>query len=173
MNFRFYTGDAMKGDGTRSWLSRLRHDERGTMVTEFVITLPLLLIFLFGFIGVGQLLWYHHIITNGVRDATRYLSRVDSPTVDPHLTRAKNLAMKGIVDTGGSVFYFWTDANSINVTMLSIANPDNAFREDGPVPVVRMSATVAVNLPILGFAFLGMSPSITYTVVDEARWIGR
>lgn len=143
------------------------------MVTEFVITMPLLLIFLFGLIGTGQLLWYHHIITNGVRDGTRYLSRVDSPTADPHLTRAKNMAMKGIVGAGGSIFYFWTDANSIDVSMLSIANPDNAFREDGPVPVVRMSATVAVNLPVLSFAFLGMSPSITYTVVDEARWIGR
>ncbi len=156
-----------------SWLHRLRRCERGTAVTEFVVSLPLLLVFLFGLIGMAQLLWYHHIITSGVRDGTRYLSRVDSPTADPHLTRGKNIAMKGIVGGGGSVFYFWTNASSIAVTQVDIANPGGAFRDSGAVPVVRMTATVNVSLPVLGFVLLGINPSITYTVTDEARWIGR
>lgn len=156
-----------------SWFHRLRRCERGTAVTEFVVSMPLLLVFLFGLIGMAQLLWYHHIITSGVRDGTRYLSRVDSPTADPHLTRGKNIAMKGIVGGGGSVFYFWTDASSIDVTQVDIDNPDGAFRDSGAVPVVRMTATVNVNLPVLGFLLLGLNPSITYTVTDEARWIGR
>lgn len=143
-------------------------------MTEFVVTLPLLLFFLFGMIGMAQLLWYHHIITSGVRDGTRYLSRVGSPTTEPYLTRGKNIAMKGIVGGGGSVFYFWTDANSIAVTEVDIANPGGAFRDSGAVPVVRMTATVNVSLPVLAFA-LGLNPSsiFAYEVTDEARWIGR
>jgi Flp pilus assembly protein TadG len=156
-----------------SWFARLARCNRGTAVTEFVVTMPLLLIFLFGLIGMGQLLWYHHIITEGVRDGTRFLSRVASPTTDPNLTRAKNIAMKGIVGGGGLVFYFWTDPASISVTQVAIANTGNTFRESGNVPVIRMTATVTVSLPILGFALLGMNPSIQYVVTDEARWIGR
>lgn len=154
-------------------LRRLWRCDRGTLVTEFAVTMPIMLIFLFGLIGMAQLLWYHHIITNGVRDGTRYLSRVQSPTTDPHLTRAKSLAMKGIVGGGGLVFYFWTDAASITVTQANISNPGGAFREIGDVPVVRMTANVTVSLPVLGFALLGLDPSITYSVTDEARWIGR
>lgn len=153
------------------FLGRLHRDERGTLVTEFAVTLPILLVFLFGFMGMGQLLWYHHIVTEGVRDGTRYLSRVATPTADPYLTRGKNLAMKGITGSGGSVFYFWTDPGSITVTQTSVANPSNAFRESGAVPVVRMTASVTVSLPVL--SFIGLDPSVVYTVVDEARWIGR
>jgi Flp pilus assembly protein TadG len=163
----------MKAQRTYSWLRRLRRCDRGTLVTEFAVTMPIMLIFLFGLIGMGQLLWYHHIITNGVRDGTRYLSRVQSPTADPHLTRAKNIAMKGIVGSGGFVFYFWTNPASIAVTQVNIANTGNAFREIGDVPVVRMTATVTVSLPVLGFGLLGLDPSIQYTVTDEARWFGR
>jgi Flp pilus assembly protein TadG len=155
------------------FFGRLLRDECGTLVTEFVVTMPMMLVFLFGLIGMSQLLWYHHIITDGVRDGTRYLSRVATPTVDPYLTRAKNLAMKGITGGGGSLFYFWTDPGSIAVTQGSIANPTGAFRDEGPVPTVRMTATVNVSIPVLGFSFLGLDPSITYTVADEARWIGR
>jgi hypothetical protein len=59
------------------------------------------------------------------------------------------------------------------VTQVNINNPANAFRETGNVPVVRMTATVGVSLPVLGFALLGLNPSIQYTVTDEARWIGQ
>ena len=172
-NFRCSIGDGMKARRSNPPFCRLRRCERGTAVTEFVVTMPLLLIFLFGLIGMAQLLWYHHIITEGVRDGTRFLSRVASPTTDPNLTRAKNIAMKGIVGRGGLVFYFWTDAASISVTQVDIANPANAFRESGSVPVIRMTATVTVSLPILGFALLGLNPSVQYVVTDEARWIGR
>lgn len=141
-------------------------------MTEFAVTMPLLLIFLFGMIGMGQLLWFHHIVTEGVRDGVRYLSRVPNPSADPYLTRGKQIAMSGLAGGGGPLFYFWTDAGTINVDMLSIDNSGNAFRESGNVPVVRMTATVQVSLPVLGFSLLGLSPSITYTVTDEARYIG-
>lgn len=151
---------------------RFRGDDRGTLVTEFAVTMPILLMFLFGMIGMGQLLWFHHIITEGVRDGVRYLSRVPNPSTDPYLSRGKQIAMSGLTSSGGPLFYFWTDASTINVEMLSIDNSGNAFREEGNVPVVRMTATVQVSLPVLGFSLLGLNPSITYTVTDEARYIG-
>lgn len=159
---------------------RLRRCNRGTLVTEFAVVLPLMTIFMFGFIGLGQLLWYHSMITAGVRDGTRFLSRNPyfnpaDPTAGASATAvadAKTIAMRGVLD-GGSMFYFWTDPASIAVTAVSVANPASAFREVGAVPVVQMRAQVLVSLPVLGFGLLGLNPSITYTVTDQARFIGR
>ncbi|HEX6978895.1 MAG TPA: TadE/TadG family type IV pilus assembly protein [Alphaproteobacteria bacterium] len=144
-------------------------DDRGSVATEFVVTLPILTILLFGFIGMGQLIWFHHIVTKGVRDGVRYLSRV--PYEDGFIAQAKQIAMTGL-PSGGTVFQFWTDPASIQVARVEIPN-DGAFRTQGPVPVVRMTATVQVDLPVLGYGLLGMSPLVTYTVADEARWIGQ
>jgi Flp pilus assembly protein TadG len=142
--------------------------ERGTAVTEFVVVLPLLLIILFGVTGIGQALLYHQIITKGIRDGVRYLTRV--PLTEPYLTNAKTIALTG--SPGGSTaFSFWNDPSSIDIST-STVDHGGAFRDPGPITIVQMTATVPVDFPILTFWLLGLGPTVTFTVTDEARYIG-
>jgi TadE-like protein len=160
---------AMTSTTLSSWRRRLLRCDRGTLVTELVVTMPLLFIFLFGLIGMGQLLWFHHIVTQGVRDGVRFMSRM--PFEQAYIDQAIHMARTGTT-SGGRQFFFWTNANSVAVNLENVANPSNTFRGPDPITVVRMTATVNVSIGVFGFGLLGMNPAVTYTVTDRARWIG-
>src|SRR4051794_19991721 len=59
--------------GSSKCISRERSGAAGV---EFALALPLLVILAFGAIEMGWLIWQHEIITKGVRDGVRYLTRV-------------------------------------------------------------------------------------------------
>ncbi len=96
------------GTTKRIWKAR-----GGVAAVEFVLILPLMALMLFGTIDIGRLLFDYQAVSKGVRDATRYLTHVDAPTLGldptactvnqtstPSLT-AKNLALTGTVDGNG------------------------------------------------------------------------
>lgn len=149
-------------------LRKLFGSERGTAVVEFVVVLPLLLIIVLGITEIGQALLYHQIITKGIRDGVRYLTRV--PLSEPFITNAKTIALTGS-PTGTTAFSFWNDPSTIDVNT-STVDHGGAFRDPGPITIVQMTATVPVDFPILTFRLLGLGPTITFTVTDEARHIG-
>ncbi len=73
----------------------------------FVLILPLLVLMLFGTIEVGRLLFDFHAVSKSVRDATRYLTRIDAAALGlacpattvnnaaAEVINAKNLALRG------------------------------------------------------------------------------
>jgi Flp pilus assembly protein TadG len=67
----------------RRCLQRLAGDERGGALAEFALGLiPLILAFALIF-EVGRAFWIHQAAIKGVRDATRYLTRVEDPSNAP------------------------------------------------------------------------------------------
>lgn len=157
----------MRRTGPRAGMQRLFRAEEGSAMVEFVISLSLLFTFLFLLIAIGQTLWYHQIVTKGVRDGVRYLSR--APLEADFIENAKRIALTGTPDGSEPAFTFWNDTDTIDIATASIAH-GGAFAGPDPLVMLRMTATVPVPVPVLSFFDLGTT--LTLTVSDEARHIG-
>ncbi len=74
---------------------------------ELVSILPLLVLMLFGTVEIGRMLFDFHAASKSVRDATRYLTRIDAAALGlacpaatennaaAEVINAKNLALRG------------------------------------------------------------------------------
>ena len=90
-------------------LERFRRAERGISSVEFVMCLPILIVMLVVVIDFGRLFIDYHAVSKSVRDATRYLSRVEAGVLGvncPNTTvteslntthRARRLVMFGAI----------------------------------------------------------------------------
>ena len=146
--------------------------ERGSPMVEFILAMPFIFIIGLGVMQLGHVIWQHHVVSKGVRDGVRYLSRVPLPDaaggcpgiagsalIDDGGTgpveTAKQLAMASDV-TGAD---FWSDVNTITVCERTVDNSTGIFNGPETVRIVRMTAVVDVGW-------------ITFAVSDEARHIG-
>lgn len=143
----------------RSILSRLRREERGAVLVEFVVLLPFLLALLLGVVETGRGLFYHHHITNGVRDGLRYLARTPLTTDD--IDTAKALALMGLPEAY---------ASAATVDVPDPWTPPNAGEFRTTPQIIWMRAEVPIPFPLL--RFFGLDPLITLTVMDRARHVG-
>lgn len=147
------------------------------MTVEFVATLPMILAVLLVVFEFGRGLWFHHIVTKGVRDAARYAARYPSlglgcAALDGNadfLESVRRVALSGDPD-GTSSPGFWTDPDTVSVettpVALDLRTPETCN--------VTVRAEVPHNLALLT-AFSGVwevDPGITITVQDEARYVG-
>ena len=57
---------------TTSPVRRLRADEGGAPLAEFALTLPLLLLLVFGTMEFANVLYQQHVITKGAQEAARF-----------------------------------------------------------------------------------------------------
>jgi Flp pilus assembly protein TadG len=137
----------------------------GNAGAEFALLLPLLAVLLFGGIEIGRLLHDYHVVREGVRDAGRYLSRVEADcssvdildddeepfyTAAQHKSRARNLALRGDVNSSAPLLLgYWNDPNSVDIAIdCSIDNSANPkpyqgiLDDDDSVPLVVVTATV-------------------------------
>lgn len=145
--------------GTHSILSRWRREEKGAVLVEFVVLLPFLLALLLGVVETGRGLFYHHHITNGVRDGLRYLAR--TPLTATDIDTAKTIALMGLPTA-------YADAATVDVP--DPWTPPNAAEFRTPPQIIWMRAEVPIPFPLL--RFFGLDPEITFTVMDRARHIG-
>jgi TadE-like protein len=157
----------------RSWLprplARLLGEERGSLVVEFVIVLPLILGMLVLVAEFGRAFWYHQIVTKGVRDGVRYLSRAPAAEFDAYALRARYLAMTGQPDSSATPTHaWWTDIATVTVGAPQEVGAPPAFRT--PFERITMQAAVPVSFPLL--ALVGQAPTITITAADQVRYIG-
>ena len=93
----------------RDHWNRLWRARGGVAAVELVLILPVLMLMLFGTIEVGRVLFDFHAASKTVRDATRYLTRIDAGALGLTCTgvnvaaaeviNAKNLALRGTIDT--------------------------------------------------------------------------
>ena len=172
---------------TRYW-QRLLRARGGTCSTEFVLILPLLALMLFGTIEIGRLLFDFHAASKTVRDATRYLTRIEAaalglacPAVTVNnaaaeITNAKNLALRGTIDTSKPyLLAYWTDANSISVTVSCEDNSGGVYQGfyagAAWIPSITVSATVPI--PLMNGWLLGLGDTLTFTVSHEEAHFGQ
>lgn len=87
-------------------LAYLRHrflaDERGTVLVETLLAIPVLTILTFGILEFGNMLWQRQQLQIGVRDAARYWSRCRPTFNGCDVNIARNLAFYG-TPTAGTV----------------------------------------------------------------------
>jgi Flp pilus assembly protein TadG len=158
------------------WASRrFRADERGAAMVEFTITLPFLLAMCALVAEGGRILWHHELIAKGVREATRYLSRVDDPTDATAQAQAVNLALRGRLTGGTPKLALWNDAATVVPTVTTIDNSAGAFRGPAEIQVVTVTATVLLDYPfaaVLRFFDPAIPTEFTITAADSARHYG-
>lgn len=153
-------------------------DEHGGPLVEMaVILLPFILILAILIEG-GNLLWRHQISLKAVRDTARYISRapllfddacsLNGTVLATTITSAKVLGVTGSLDGGAPLVPNWT------VDDIQIPTPI-VLRADPCLAVVQATADVDLPLPfapILQLFNPEQSDTLTFSVADQARWLG-
>jgi len=143
-------------------------DERGSSLVETAVVIPFLLVLGLGVSEFGNVLYNHHLVDTGVRDAARYLARFQQP--EAYETYAKQLAVTGST-TGGTKRVAWWDTDDLSISYKAIANPTGAYRGPDPIRVVQVETNVTYGgVGFLGF--LGLGDSLTFSIAHEQRVIG-
>jgi Flp pilus assembly protein TadG len=158
-----------------SLVRALREDQRGAAAVELTLLLPVLLALFVLIAEGGRVLWHHQLISEGVRDATRYLSRVADPASATEQARAVNLAMRGSLAGGSLRLGAWSDPATVTPTLATIANNNRSLRGPTTIRVVTVTARVPLDYPFaraLRF-FVATAPvRLTITAADSARHYG-
>ena len=163
-------------------------DKSGAAGVEFALVLPLLVILAFGAIEMGWMIWQHEIITKGVRDGVRYLTRVPVTCTSvgsggtfssADQQAAINLVKTGTTSSANPILRaydsatFTIDVDCRDAASLGLAGGTYA-------PVVRMTAEVpfddftgdaADNFHSEFLAILGIG-DVTFTVIHEEVNVG-
>lgn len=139
-------------------------DTAGTAVLEFTLVAPLLIVLGLGAGEFGRALQHHHVLNKAARDAARYLARVPGDCTggiaDPaHITGAKNLAMTGYVNGGAPILSYWTDPNTITVTVGCYDNSAGTLRGLSSIPLIRVS----IQVPYQDVGFLSLLGTGAFT----------
>ena len=173
-------------DRVIQYWSRLWRARGGIASVEFVLILPLLTLMLFGTIEVGRLLFDFHAASKTVRDATRYLTRIDATALGLTCTgvnvtaaeviNAKNLALRGTIDTSKPYLLgYWTDANSVSVTASCIDNSGGTYQGfyTGVTSIPNITVSATVPMPLMNGWLLGLGDTLTYTVSHKEVHFGQ
>ena len=95
----------------RAFLRRFAGDTGGGPIVEFVWGVAILAIVLSGTLELGRAILVHHALNDGVRAATRYLTRVGDPCSVDSRAAAIDLLVTGAVKPGSPAFYDWPAAS--------------------------------------------------------------
>lgn len=142
---------------------------------ELAAILPFLFVLVLGVFEFGNLLYKYHLLTVGVRDASRYLAGV--PINSTTEAAAKNIATRGTADTSGTPRLSgspdWA-ATDVTVSVANISNDDGTgnklYRGGATIPLVTVSTSYAYQpLGFLGFLNLG---TINLTASHQERAYG-
>ena len=157
-------------------LTRLTADERGGAIAEFMLGLiPLVIAFALIF-EFGRAFWSHQAAIKGVRDATRYLTRVENPADPAAQQVAQRLLLTGQQAPGGVERWSSGSALPMEISVTEVDNTDGTFRGPATVRIVNVAANVELELPLGDvFALFGGSGLgvVTYSVGDTARHYGK
>lgn len=162
-------------------IARLASDRAGTAAAEMALSLPLLLILLFGSLELGYYFLSEHVVQKSVRDAARYGSRlaVDNfdcssfTVLDPALTQIRKVARTGQPDGTTARLRGWTDDTMTAVTLTcDTSGTYTGIYTEFPngVPIVTVAA--AVPYPSL-FGTLGLGdPALTLNARSQSAVFG-
>ena len=159
----------------RKPMHRFFKDEDGVALVEFAIALPMMLVVFAVIIEGSRLMLAYQSTIAGVRDATRYLSRVlpvdictSGGSVGTYTTQLTAIVGQSV--SGRSVL---PSAVTLNSVTPSFACVTGTYRVS-PAAVATVSASITVTYPFSGiFGLIGGSvPTVTTSVADSARVFG-
>lgn len=157
-------------------LRRLMRDDRGGAIAEFMLGLvPLVIAFALIF-EFGRAFWSHQAAIKGVRDATRYLTRVEDPEDATAQDVARRLLLTSQQASGGVERWSSGSAEPMEVSVIEFDNDPPTFHGPATIRMVNVAANVELQLPLGGvFALFGGSPLgvVTYSVGDTGRHYGQ
>ncbi len=149
-------------------------DDRGASLVEMTLVTPFLVFLGLGISEFGHTFYHQHLITTGLRDASRYLARFDDPL--GVAADAKDIAVTGSIG-GTDKRVSWWNTGNITVTIQNIDNRKDIntglrpYRGPDLLKVVRVATSG--DHPGLGFlSAIGISSPLTNSVNHEERVIG-
>ncbi|MDW4550593.1 TadE/TadG family type IV pilus assembly protein [Defluviimonas sp. D31] len=154
---------------------RFRRAEDGVALIEFAIVLPAMLLVFAVIIEGSRLMFAYQSAISGVRDATRYLSRVvpvdictKGGSVTGHTTKLTSIVAQSV--SGTPVFPPLVTINSVTPSLACVAG---TYRNN-PAPVATVTANFSISFPFSGvFALYGGNVTpLTKSVTDSARVFG-
>lgn len=170
------------------WVNSMIRDIRAAAAAELALSLPLMLILLFGSTEAGFFFYNEHKLVEGVRDATRFAGRQsfsDYPC-DGSTTQPPQAIIDDITEilrygqVGGSVERIPRMAEAtINVTYVctsqmetvggsgSYVPVEGIYENAGSAPIVTVDASVPYQ-SLFGFVYGFPGPSITLNADQQA-----
>lgn len=152
----------------------LRREDGGALV-ELALVLPMMLVIFAVIVEGSRMLWAYQTTIVGVREATRYLSRIT-----PQNICVTNGSVTGTTSTltaiitqsasGGSLFPIDVTVNSVTPSY----SCDSGDYRNSPIAIGQVSASITIDFPFGGlFKLVGSQPAAVQTVVsDQARIYG-
>jgi len=161
----------------RKMIRRIVTDNEGSALLEGTIVVPVLFSLVFGVLEFSYYFYQHHLVSTGVRDAARYLARVNDPNNATSQAIAQSLAATGS-PTPGSTFrrVAGFDPAEVIITVTPIANVAGGICGVNPCrgtnPLNRITVTGSFAWQPLGFwGFFGFGNK-NVTVTHSERGIG-
>jgi hypothetical protein len=163
-------------------LARLAACRSGAAAAEMALSLPILLVIMFGSAELGNFFLNEQILVKAVRDGARYAARQDlsyfstcsGPPTGTVEAETKNVVMTGVPSGGTNRLPYW-NATTITVstscsttaggqTMAGIYNGNkNAGGTLIGAPIVTVSATVPYHPILRAFGFRGVGYNLNAT----------
>lgn len=136
-----------------NWFNRYALNDKGSTAVEFGLMLPVLLLLFSGLTEHGRAFFQANAVEKGLRAATLYAARSDSPLSAADAQIAENILKTGTADGSGALLVSGWGAAGAGHTITS-----TDFDLDGtPVPVIRIEATVPFDPMVPGLAtFVGL-----------------
>jgi Flp pilus assembly protein TadG len=110
----------------------------GSVMLEFALVLPVLLMLVLGALEFSWFFYQSHVVAAGLRDAARYLAKTANPAASANQAVAQHLATTGTLAGGTSRLVDWTDAS---VSFCVAANGAGCASECGEGTQVVSQAT--------------------------------
>ena len=153
-------------------LHKLKWNEEGAVLAEFALGfIPLIMVFALIF-EFATMLWSHQAVVKGVRDATRYLSRVENPADAGAQAVAQNLLLTAQGLGGGTTRWSSGGGSPMQVNIAAYDSTAVGLRGPATIQVITVGANVQIPIPLSGVftLFGGTPPTVwTYSVSDSAR----
>jgi hypothetical protein len=144
---------------------------RGVAMTEFAIVIPVLFIVFAGGWEMARGLWLYEALNKSVRDASRYMARVQDPTSVASQELARRLVLTGDIGTTQPARF---NHNAVTVSVFKKTYPNDSgviYRgPDGaaaPIDVIRVQAEMDFEAPLL--FFLTFADPLKIKVMHEER----
>jgi Flp pilus assembly protein TadG len=149
-------------------------DKAGAALVEFTLAAPLLILLMCGLAEFANAMRQYHIMEKGVRDAGRYVARVQMTgcALDgAATTAAQNLALTGQISGGDFLLPTWDDPSTVTVAVVQcVNNSSRVYRGRDVIPVIEVTARAPyTDLGLLTVIGLG---AITLEASHQQLWIG-
>lgn len=141
----------------KDWLTRLIREEKGAVLAETLIVVPVLTILTAGVLEFSNMLWQRQQMQIGVRDAVRYWSRC-RPDFNPcTVTIARNIAFFGNpAGTGTARVPGWSEAAELTLepaTPPSSPDASSLVTGTGTVSYVSSPMFGALQIDAISFSY--------------------